>query len=54
MLKKQFRVRKGKKFVNTDIFICISCGSDNISHNDYTLYCNECKAMHFYEVAIIG
>ena len=52
-LKNQFMERKKKKLVNKDIFICISCGSENISHNDYTLYCNECKALNFYEVAII-
>ncbi len=53
-LKNQFMERKKKKLVNKDIFICINCGSDNISHNDYTLHCNECDSLHFYEVAIIG
>ena len=53
-LKNQFMVRKEKKLVNNNIFICIKCGSDKISHNDYTLYCNECKSLNFYEVAVIG
>jgi len=53
-IKNQFMVKKEKKLVNKDIFICISCGSENISHNDYTLHCNECEALHFYEVAVIG
>ncbi len=53
-LKNQFMVRKDKKLVNKDIFICISCGSDNISHNDYTLHCDDCDSLHFYEVVVIG
>ena len=50
--KNQFMIRKEKKLVNKDIFICINCGSDNISHNDYTLHCDNCYSLHFYEVAV--
>ena len=53
-MKPNYKISKEKKFVNKDIFICINCGSDKISHNDYTLYCNECESLNFYEVAIIG
>jgi len=53
-LKNRFMVRKEKKLVNNDIIICINCGSDNISHNDYTLHCNDCGSLHFYEVTVIG
>ncbi len=52
--KNQFMVKKEKKLVNKDIFICISCGGDNISHNDYTLHCNDCDSLNYYEVAVIG
>jgi len=53
-MKINYKISKEKKFVNKDIFICISCGSDNISYNDYTLHCNECDSLNFYEVAVIG
>ncbi len=53
-MKSNYNIPKEKKFVNNGIFICIQCGSDKISHNDYTLYCNECESLHFYEVAVIG
>jgi len=52
--KNKLVIRMEKKLVNRDIFICISCGSENISHNDYTLHCNECDSLNFYEVAVIG
>ena len=53
-MKSNYKIPKEKKFVNNHIFICIKCGSDNISHNDYTLYCHECESLNFYEVAIVG
>jgi len=53
-MKLNYKISKEKKFVNKDIFICINCGSDNISHSDYTLHCNECDSLNFYEVAVIG
>ena len=53
-LKNQFMVRRKKQLTNKDIFICINCGSDNISQNDYTLHCNECDSLYQYEVAVIG
>ena len=53
-VRNQIMVIKEKKLVNKDIFICINCGSDNVSHSDYTLHCNDCVSLHFYEVAVIG
>lgn len=47
------KIQKEKKFVNKDVFICIHCGSDQISHSDYTLHCSECDSLNFYEVAIV-
>ena len=52
--KNKLVIRMEKKLVNKDIFICINCGSDNISHSDYTLHCDDCDSLHFYEVAVIG
>jgi len=41
---------KEKKFVQQPIRICITCGSDQTTSNQYTLYCKNCGALNFYEV----
>ena len=50
-LQKIYKGLKEKKFVTKQIQICINCGSANISRNQYTLHCNDCGTLNFYEVA---
>jgi len=53
-MKRIYKLEREKKFINKNIFICITCGSEKISHSDYTVSCQECGALNFYEVATIG
>ena len=54
MMELKFKNQKEKKFVHKDILICISCGSEKISHFDFTIYCKNCGDLNFYEVAYYG
>ncbi len=54
MMELKFKNQKEKKFVHKDIVICISCGSENISHIDFTIYCKNCGSLNFFEVAPYG
>ncbi len=45
---------KPKKFTGNLMRICITCGSEKISHIDFTIYCKNCGALNFYEVAHYG
>ena len=49
-----YKIAKERKFVNQKIMICVFCGSDEISHNNYTIHCKSCDRINFYEVAVIG
>ncbi len=49
MLQEINKRFKEKKFVKKQIQICINCGSKNASFNQFTLYCNDCGALNFYE-----
>ncbi len=42
--------QKTKKFVGKLITICITCGSEKISSNKYTILCKACSTLNFYEV----
>jgi len=40
---------KPKKFAVKLIRICLTCGSEKISSNKYTIMCTACGALNFYE-----
>ncbi len=40
---------KPKKFVGKLIGICLTCGSEKTSSNQYTILCKACGALNFYE-----
>ena len=50
MMPRNNKQTKEKKFVRKQIQICINCGSSNTDSSDFTLYCNDCGALNFYEV----
>jgi len=50
MTKITYR-QKPKKFVGKLITICITCGSEKISSNKYTILCKACGTHNFYEEA---
>ncbi len=40
---------KPKKFAGHLIRVCLTCGSEKISSNKYTILCTACGALNFYE-----
>ncbi len=53
-MKIIYKHEKEKKFINKNIFICITCGSDKISHSEYTVSCQECGALNFMRWQVLG
>ena len=45
-----FKKFKTKKNLIENILICISCGSDDVVRSKYTLHCQKCGYLNFYEV----
>ncbi len=50
MMKIAEKRLKPKKFVGKLIGICLTCGSEKISSNQYTILCTACGTLNFYEV----
>jgi len=50
-MKVIYRRFKPKKFAGHLIRVCLTCGSEKISSNKYTILCTACGALNFYEVA---
>jgi len=48
-MKITFENSKPKKFAVKLIRICLTCGSEKISSNEYTIMCTACGALNFYE-----
>lgn len=48
-MKTIYKTLKPKKLVGKQIKICIRCGNDKISTSDFTIVCNVCDALNFYE-----
>ncbi len=40
---------KEKSFAAKLVSICLNCGSTKIIHNQYTIFCNDCGALNFFE-----
>ena len=49
MMKKTTYRQKPKKFVGKLIGICLTCGSEKTSSNQYTILCKACGTLNFYE-----
>ncbi len=48
-MQKYLKRFKEKLFVAKLVSICLNCGSTKITHNQYTIFCNDCGALNFYE-----
>jgi len=48
-MKQSIQTFKPKKFVGKLLRICFTCGSEKISLNEFTVSCQACGTLNYYE-----